>query len=215
MTESRKGSKPSLKNEKSQQNGYDGVAKKPLSEKWQGYALALAGGVLGSSIGIIVSPIVLFTTTIIQQNEKYKPNKNRFKTWALAGVVGAPLCIFASNALMGTESNLANAAKDTVSDPIQAAIVEHELKTRWACEDSLKASLKDPRSYKPNEVMHINPQQYRALGTAAGDELYNRSGDFDITIDYTARNGFGGATRGYYQCTFTKSGQLINTYNYN
>lgn len=73
----------------SQENHSD---QRPLSEKPLGYLLATGGGILGGPIGLIVSPIVLLIL-----NNAMKPLgekvPNRFRTWALIGIIGAPLSL--------------------------------------------------------------------------------------------------------------------------
>lgn len=73
----------------------------PLSEKPQGYLLAIAGGVLGGPIGMVLSPIVLVVLNNVMKakNEKVP---NRFAIWALAGIVGVPLSLAP---FMGGETN--------------------------------------------------------------------------------------------------------------
>ena len=65
---------------------------RPLSEKPLGYLLATGGGILGGPIGLIVSPVVLLIL-----NNAMKPLgekvPNRFRTWALIGIVAAPISI--------------------------------------------------------------------------------------------------------------------------
>jgi hypothetical protein len=65
-------------------------AAKPLSEKPLGYGLAVLGGFLGGPVGIFVSPGVLFLLNKVMKAEGDKKPK-RFLTWALIGIVGAPL----------------------------------------------------------------------------------------------------------------------------
>ena len=67
------------------------ASERPLSERPKGYALAVLGGSLGGFPGLIVSPLVLFLL-----NKQLKRNKekspNRFRAWALIGMLGAPIC---------------------------------------------------------------------------------------------------------------------------
>jgi hypothetical protein len=63
---------------------------KQLSEKPLGYGLAVLGGFLGGPIGVFVSPGVLFLLNKAMKSEGDKKPK-RFLTWALIGIVGAPL----------------------------------------------------------------------------------------------------------------------------
>ena len=65
---------------------------RPLSEKKRGYLLAILGGTLGFPFGWLTSPLVLFC---LNKTLKEKDGKqpNRFKIWALLGIVGAPLSL--------------------------------------------------------------------------------------------------------------------------
>ena len=69
-----------------------------LSSKKRGYLLAILGGTLGLSIGMVVSPLVLFgLNRTMKEKDGKKPNV--FKRWALIGIVGAPLCFSVSGFL--------------------------------------------------------------------------------------------------------------------
>ena len=65
---------------------------KPLSAKPLGYILASLGGlVTAGPLGLVVSPLALLT--IAKKCKWDSENKpNRFKTWALVGIIGAPVC---------------------------------------------------------------------------------------------------------------------------
>ena len=65
---------------------------RPLSEKKRGYLLAILGGTLGFPFGWLTSPLILFC---LNKTLKEKDGKqpNRFKIWALLGIVGAPLSL--------------------------------------------------------------------------------------------------------------------------
>jgi hypothetical protein len=76
----------------------------PLSEKPQGYLLAVAGGILGGLPGLIASPLVLLgLNNILKTTEEKQPN--RFKMWALIGIVGAPICLGLQGAMIGTNTS--------------------------------------------------------------------------------------------------------------
>jgi hypothetical protein len=79
----------------------------PLSEKPQGYLLAIAGGSIGGPIGMLLSPIVL---VILNNRLKAKEDKvpNRFAIWALIGIVGVPLSL---SPFMGGETNPSSGQK--------------------------------------------------------------------------------------------------------
>ena len=70
----------------------DNKDQRPLSRKKRGYLLAVIGGTLGGPIGWITSPLVLY---LLNRTLKEKDGKqpNIFKTWALIGIIGAPLSI--------------------------------------------------------------------------------------------------------------------------
>lgn len=59
-------------------------------------------------------------------------------------------------------------------------------------------------------MKHVDPEDYP--DSLAGRKMYGNSGSFDVLIDYTARNGFGGASRGIYQCAFGMNGNLLGSY---
>lgn len=69
---------------------------RPLSEKPAGYLLAVAGGLLGAPLGLIVSPGILF---LLGKAMRAKDGKrpNRFAVWALIGIIGAPVCLAIGN----------------------------------------------------------------------------------------------------------------------
>lgn len=74
---------------------------RPLSEKPQGYLLAVLGGLLGGFPGLIVSPLVLFgLNKAMKKTEDKRPN--RFLRWALIGIVGVPFCAGIQAAMLGT-----------------------------------------------------------------------------------------------------------------
>lgn len=65
---------------------------RPLSERPLGYLLATGGGILGGPIGLIVSPVVLLIlNSAMKPSGEKKPN--RFRAWALIGILGAPLSL--------------------------------------------------------------------------------------------------------------------------
>ena len=63
---------------------------KPLSKKKRGYLLAIIGGTLGSPLGWVTSPLVLY---VLNKKVKSKDGSqpNIFKIWSLVGLIGAPL----------------------------------------------------------------------------------------------------------------------------
>jgi hypothetical protein len=65
---------------------------KPLSAKPLGYVLAILGGFFTAGpLGLVVSPLALLAIAKAQKwDSQRKPN--RFLTWALVGIIGAPVC---------------------------------------------------------------------------------------------------------------------------
>jgi hypothetical protein len=63
---------------------------KPLSQRPEGYILAVVGGTLGGPFGWILSPVVLFALNQLMPEKEGKP-PNRFALWALIGLIGVPL----------------------------------------------------------------------------------------------------------------------------
>ena len=110
---------------------------KPLSEKWQGYALAVLAGAFGGTVGLIASPMVLLMTTIVQRNQREKPHQNRFKTWALNGLVGAPLCLIVSYSIPGSVQNVTNDDEDRITGSINALTIDYKHKSNWNLDKSL------------------------------------------------------------------------------
>ena len=76
------------------------------------------------------------------------------------------------------------------------AAEKHEIKMRWGCEDAIKSGLKDPRSYQANDVNYWPSM-------AADPALVM------VKINYTAKNGFGGATRGNAVCHADANGNIL------
>lgn len=65
---------------------------KPLSAKPLGYILATLGGFFTAGpLGLVVSPLALMAIAKVQKVDSEK-KPNRFLTWALVGIVGAPIC---------------------------------------------------------------------------------------------------------------------------
>ena len=65
---------------------------KPLSAKPLGYFLAILGGFFTAGpLGLVVSPLALMAIAKVQKRDAEKP-PNRFLTWALVGIIGAPVC---------------------------------------------------------------------------------------------------------------------------
>lgn len=73
------------------------MKKPPLSRRPLGYVLAVAGGILGGAAGLIVSPLVLCLLGRIIRPTQRNPEPNRFRWWALIGVIGAPVSLALSS----------------------------------------------------------------------------------------------------------------------
>ncbi len=65
---------------------------KILSERPEGYLLAVVAGAFGGPIGLVLSPGVLFILNKVMKPSKGK-QPNRFAAWALFGIIGVPLSL--------------------------------------------------------------------------------------------------------------------------
>ena len=63
---------------------------RPLSQKRVGYGLAVLGGALGGPLGFITSPLTLLVLNRLRRSND-QDHPNRFLTWALLGILGAPI----------------------------------------------------------------------------------------------------------------------------
>jgi len=98
----------------------------------------------------------------------------------------------------GKSTSTASASSKTCTKEAWACAVEkHEISMRWSCEDAIKAGLKDPRSYQAHDV--------RYWPSMAEDPALVM-----VKINYGARNGFGGMTRGNAVCHADSSGNIIS-----
>lgn len=66
-------------------------ADKPLSQSKKGYFLAFLGGTLGLPVGWVLSPLVLYLLNKYFKG-KADSSPNRFRIWAIIGIVAAPMC---------------------------------------------------------------------------------------------------------------------------
>ena len=87
-------------------------------------------------------------------------------------------------------------SKTCTKEPWVCAAEKHEISMRWGCEDAIKSGLKDPRSYQANDVNYWPSM-------AADPALVM------VKINYTAKNGFGGATRGNAVCHADANGNIL------
>lgn len=90
----------------------------------------------------------------------------------------------------------AKAKPEVQEEPWVLAVRKHEIKMRWDCEDAIKSGLRDPRSYQANDVGYWHSM-------AADPALVM------VKINYTAKNGFGGATRGNAVCHADANGNIL------
>ena len=92
---------------------------KPLSETPKGYLLAVAGGLLGGIPGLFASPLVLLgLNKVMKANEEKRPN--RFRAWALIGIIGVPVCVGIQTSLSVNNSTVSNSPGSvTPSSPSQ------------------------------------------------------------------------------------------------
>ncbi len=103
----------------------------------------------------------------------------------------------ALNSKDSTSNSTAKATACTKEAWICAA-EKHEITMRWGCEDSIKAGLKDPRSYQANDVrywpsMDVDPALVM------------------VKINYSAKNSFGGSVRGNAVCHADANGNILSS----
>lgn len=104
----------------------------PLSERPEGYLIAVAAGVLGGPLGMLASPAVLgLLNSTMKANGKHPPR--RFAVWALAGVVGVPLSLLMLRIpLIATDTNGLQAEKVTDAElAAEQGAVAAEAKEGW------------------------------------------------------------------------------------
>ena len=93
---------------------------RPLSEKPQGYLLAVLGGLLGGGPGLIASPLVLFgLNKVVKKKDDKQPN--RFLRWALIGIIGAPFCVGIQTAMIGTSTTGGSSSPSSSGSSSQVA----------------------------------------------------------------------------------------------
>jgi len=66
--------------------------KRPLSERPLGYFIAVLGGTIAAPLGWVTSPLALLILSKAMISKDGK-TPNRFKRWALVGIIGAPLSL--------------------------------------------------------------------------------------------------------------------------
>ena len=67
---------------------------KTLARSKRGIFLAIAGGILGGPVGIVLSPATLAFVNSITKKQGAKTN--RFLIWAILGAIGAPFSLILS-----------------------------------------------------------------------------------------------------------------------
>jgi len=67
---------------------------KTLARSKRGIFLAMAGGILGGPVGVVLSPATLAFVNSI--TKKHSEKTNRFLIWAVLGAIGAPFSLILS-----------------------------------------------------------------------------------------------------------------------
>ena len=121
------------------------------------------------------------------------------RQWIKGGVSAAFLVILAT-ACLNQEDNpkyTKAAAPSCTKEAWVCAAEKHEISMRWDCEDAIKGGLKDPRSYQANDVKY-----WPSMDSAPALVM--------VKINFTAKNGFGGAARQNAVCHADKNGNVLN-----
>ena len=114
---------------------------KPLSERPQGYLLALAGGLLGGAPGLIASPLVLLgLNNVLKPTDEKQPN--RFRAWALIGSSSTTT----STPSSGDSSSVSQSTPETTAPatpPAPAPIADSwdSATNKSSLEDNIKAGM--------------------------------------------------------------------------
>ena len=163
---------------------------KPLSEKPLGYLLAVAGGVLGGPIGLVASPLVLFgLNKVLVPSDGKAPN--RFKAWALTGLIGAPICLGITAAIAPTTQT-----PSTATAP-PAAEAPAPPKQRTGVTMANFSRLKSGMSY--SQVVSI-------LGSEGTEMSSNDIGGYTtVMYQWEGRGGFGANMNAMFQ-----NGELVS-----
>jgi len=101
-------------------------------------------------------------------------------------------------ACVGGYSNTSVSTKTCAKEAWLCAVETHEITMRWGCEDSIKAGLKDPRSYQANDVRYW-PSSRIAPALVM------------VKINYSAQNSFGGSVRGNAVCHADANGNILSS----
>jgi len=120
----------------------------------------------------------------------------------IRGGISALFLVFLAGACMSggetTSTASSSSSKTCTKEAWICAAEKHEISMRWGCEDSIKSGLKDPRSYQAHDVRY-----YPSMSQESGALVM-------VKINYGARNGFGGMTRGNAVCHADQNGNIIS-----
>ena len=89
-------------------------------------------------------------------------------------------------------------SKENQRDPAQKVVDKYEWTMRWDCEAAIKTQLKDPKSYKAENVQyaaHMSNEHPNAV--------------IDVRISFDAKNSFGGNARSFARCVFDSNGKMV------
>jgi len=102
------------------------MSKIPLAHTKRGKLLAVLGGIPGGPIGMVLSPLTLMLVNLVTRNKGN--NINRFRIWALLGLIGIPASLIPTFALLlGTAIVLDPSGIPVPSDPpLEAEIDSYE-----------------------------------------------------------------------------------------
>lgn len=139
----------------------------PLSERPKGYALAVLGGFLGGFPGLIASPLTLYLLNKkLKKTEVKQPN--RFRAWALIGVIGVPVCATIQTAIIKPESST-TPPQTSVSPATPAPPAAPPAPEPWNSENkknALEQSIKENSANQLTGVeMNIQSASCSATGT--------------------------------------------------
>ncbi len=81
---------------------------------------------------------------------------------------------------------------------VQQVVDKYEWTMRWDCEKAIKSQLKDPRSYKAENVKFVSHMS---------NEQPN--GVVDVRISFDAKNSFGGNSPSFGRCVFDSKGKMV------
>ena len=133
---------------------------KPLSETPKGYLLAVAGGLLGGIPGLFASPLVLLgLNNVMKANEEKRPN--RFRAWALIGIIGVPVCVGIQATLSGNSTVSNQPVSVTSNSPSQPTGAPEPIPVKPAVQSfDLSVDCKNLRS----EIVNLSEQDRTSRG---------------------------------------------------